>query len=76
LSASAGATPSALALRERRHAPPQLVGGRSSTCVEIVQTRSRTSSTLVAHGTSTLMRLPGLGVKFGIPLWADSAQVA
>ena len=26
---------------------------------------------LVAHGTSTLMRLPGLGVKFGIPLWAE-----
>ena len=26
---------------------------------------------LVAHGTSTLMRLPGLGVKLGIPLWAD-----
>jgi uncharacterized protein (TIGR00369 family) len=25
---------------------------------------------LIAHGTSTLMRLPGLGVKFGIPLWA------
>ena len=25
---------------------------------------------LVAHGTSTLMRLPGLGVKLGIPLWA------
>ena len=24
---------------------------------------------LVAHGTSTLMRLPGLGVKLGIPLW-------
>jgi uncharacterized protein (TIGR00369 family) len=26
---------------------------------------------LLAHGTSTLMRLPGLGVKLGIPLWAD-----
>ena len=26
---------------------------------------------LVAHGTSTLMRLPGLGVKLGIPLWAE-----
>jgi uncharacterized protein (TIGR00369 family) len=26
---------------------------------------------LIAHGTSTLMRLPGLGVKLGIPLWAD-----
>ena len=25
---------------------------------------------LVAHGTSTLMRLPGQGVKLGIPLWA------
>jgi uncharacterized protein (TIGR00369 family) len=25
---------------------------------------------IVAHGTSTLMRLPGLGVKLGIPLWA------
>jgi len=24
---------------------------------------------LLAHGTSTLMRLPGLGVKLGIPLW-------
>jgi uncharacterized protein (TIGR00369 family) len=26
---------------------------------------------LVAHGTSTLMRLPGLGVKLGIPVWAN-----
>jgi uncharacterized protein (TIGR00369 family) len=26
---------------------------------------------LLAHGTSTLMRLPGLGVKLGIPLWAS-----
>src|SRR4029453_16984011 len=26
---------------------------------------------LLAHGTSTLMRLPGLGVKLGIPLWAE-----
>ena len=26
---------------------------------------------LIAHGTSTLMRLPGLGVKLGIPIWAD-----
>lgn len=26
---------------------------------------------LIAHGTSTLMRLPGLGLKLGIPLWAD-----
>jgi uncharacterized protein (TIGR00369 family) len=26
---------------------------------------------LIAHGTSTLMRLPGLGVKFGIPIWAE-----
>jgi uncharacterized protein (TIGR00369 family) len=26
---------------------------------------------LVAHGTSMLMRLPGLGVKLGIPLWAE-----
>ena len=26
---------------------------------------------LVAHGTSTLMRLPGLGVKLGIPIWAE-----
>jgi uncharacterized protein (TIGR00369 family) len=25
---------------------------------------------LIAHGTSTLMRLPGLGMKLGIPLWA------
>jgi uncharacterized protein (TIGR00369 family) len=25
---------------------------------------------LIAHGTSALMRLPGLGVKLGIPLWA------
>jgi uncharacterized protein (TIGR00369 family) len=25
---------------------------------------------LIAHGTSTLMRLPALGVKLGIPLWA------
>jgi uncharacterized protein (TIGR00369 family) len=24
---------------------------------------------LVAHGTSTVMRLPGMGVKLGIPLW-------
>jgi len=24
---------------------------------------------LVAHGTSTLMRLPGLGIKLGLPLW-------
>jgi uncharacterized protein (TIGR00369 family) len=27
---------------------------------------------LLAHGTSTLMRLPGLGVKLGIPMWADA----
>jgi uncharacterized protein (TIGR00369 family) len=26
---------------------------------------------LIAHGTSTLMRLPGLGMKLGIPLWAE-----
>jgi len=26
---------------------------------------------LIAHGTSTLMRLPGLGVKLGIPMWAE-----
>ena len=26
---------------------------------------------LLAHGTSTLMRLPGLGVKLGLPLWAQ-----
>ena len=26
---------------------------------------------LIAHGTSTLMRLPGLGMKIGIPLWAE-----
>jgi acyl-coenzyme A thioesterase PaaI-like protein len=26
---------------------------------------------LIAHGTSTLMRLPGLGVKFGIPIWTE-----
>jgi uncharacterized protein (TIGR00369 family) len=25
---------------------------------------------LIAHGTSTLMRLPGLGMKLGIPLWS------
>lgn len=25
---------------------------------------------LIAHGTSTLMRLPGLGVKLGVALWA------
>jgi uncharacterized protein (TIGR00369 family) len=25
---------------------------------------------LLAHGTSTLMRLPGLGVKLGMPIWA------
>ncbi len=26
---------------------------------------------LIAHGTSTLMRLPGLGMKLGIPLWVE-----
>ena len=26
---------------------------------------------LLAHGTSTLMRLPGLGVKLGLPIWAS-----
>jgi uncharacterized protein (TIGR00369 family) len=26
---------------------------------------------LIAHGTSTLMRLPGVGMKIGIPLWAE-----
>jgi len=26
---------------------------------------------LIAHGTSTLMRLPGLGVKLGLPLWSE-----
>src|SRR5262245_2630057 len=26
---------------------------------------------LIAHGTSTVMRLPGLGMKLGIPLWAE-----
>ena len=26
---------------------------------------------LIAHGTSTLMRLLGVGVKLGIPLWAE-----
>jgi uncharacterized protein (TIGR00369 family) len=26
---------------------------------------------LIAHGTSTLMRLPGLGMKVGIPPWAE-----
>jgi uncharacterized protein (TIGR00369 family) len=26
---------------------------------------------LIAHGTSTLMRLPGLGLKLGIPLWVE-----
>jgi uncharacterized protein (TIGR00369 family) len=25
---------------------------------------------LIAHGTSTLMRLPGLGAKLGVPFWA------
>jgi uncharacterized protein (TIGR00369 family) len=25
---------------------------------------------LLAHGTSTLMRLPGLGVKIGVPMWS------
>src|SRR5262245_56621440 len=25
---------------------------------------------LLAHGTSTLMRLPSLGIKLGLPLWA------
>jgi uncharacterized protein (TIGR00369 family) len=29
---------------------------------------------LIAHGTSTLMRLPGLGVKLGIAMWADAGQ--
>jgi len=24
---------------------------------------------LIAHGTSTLMRLPGLGIKLGLPMW-------
>ena len=27
---------------------------------------------LLAHGTSTLMRLPNLGIKLGIPMWTDS----
>ena len=26
---------------------------------------------LIAHGTSTLMRLPGLGLELGVPLWAE-----
>jgi uncharacterized protein (TIGR00369 family) len=26
---------------------------------------------LIAHGTSTLMRLPGQGMKLGIPFWAE-----
>lgn len=26
---------------------------------------------LIAHGTSTLMRLPDLGLKLGVPLWAE-----
>jgi uncharacterized protein (TIGR00369 family) len=26
---------------------------------------------LIAHGTSTLMRLAGLGMKLGIPLWSE-----
>jgi uncharacterized protein (TIGR00369 family) len=26
---------------------------------------------VIAHGTSTLMRLPGHGLKLGIPLWAE-----
>jgi len=28
---------------------------------------------LIAHGSSTLMRLPGLGIKLGIPLWEGGA---
>jgi uncharacterized protein (TIGR00369 family) len=28
---------------------------------------------LLAHGTSTLIRLPGQGLRLGIPLWGDSA---
>ena len=27
---------------------------------------------LLAHGTSTLMRLPGKGMKLGIPMWIES----
>jgi uncharacterized protein (TIGR00369 family) len=27
---------------------------------------------LVAHGTSTLMRLPRLGIKLGVPMWSDA----
>lgn len=30
-----------------------------------------TDDRLIAHGTSTLMRLPGLGLKLGIPLSAE-----
>lgn len=26
---------------------------------------------LIAHGTSTLMRLPGLGIKLGLPMWSS-----
>ena len=29
------------------------------------------SGKLLAHGTSTLMRLPGLGIKLGVPMWRD-----
>jgi uncharacterized protein (TIGR00369 family) len=28
---------------------------------------------LLAHGTSTLMRLPGRGIKLGVPMWLESA---
>jgi uncharacterized protein (TIGR00369 family) len=34
------------------------------------EVRTAGDDRLIAHGTSTLMRLPGLGVKLGIPLWA------
>lgn len=31
---------------------------------------------LIAHGTSTLMRLPGPGMKLGIPMWDDGPPPA
>lgn len=29
---------------------------------------------LIAHGTSTLMRLPGLGAKLGVPFWGSGLR--
>jgi uncharacterized protein (TIGR00369 family) len=31
---------------------------------------------LLAHGTSTLMRLPNLGIKLGIPMWVGAGATA